>query len=80
MSDMKRIWLRAARRRAGLTQQELSVRIGKRQSVISRLETGNLTNPSLRVVVALGRAVGVDPWRLRFYKPEEPVALLGRRR
>lgn len=67
---MKRIWLREARQRAQLTQAELAERIGKPQSFISKLETGQLLDPSISEVVALGRELGVDPLAIRFGQRE----------
>lgn len=67
---MKRIWLRDARLRAKLTQAELAERIGKPQSYISKLENGQATEPTFSDVVAIARAVGVDPERLKFGQPE----------
>jgi transcriptional regulator with XRE-family HTH domain len=63
---MKRIYLRDARRRANLTQAQLAARIRKPQSFVSKLETGVLTDPTMSDVLALGRALGVDPLALRF--------------
>ena len=71
---MKRIWLRAARLSAKLKQVELAERIGKPQSFISKLETGQLTDPAMSDVIALGRELGVDPLRLRFGQRDEAVA------
>lgn len=65
VSLMKRIWLRAARRRARLTQAELAACIGKPQSYISRLETIN-DDPTLNEAKAIGKALDVDPLALRF--------------
>lgn len=51
--------VREARRRAGLTQQELAKRAGTTQSAIARLETGG-TTPSLDMVRRLTRLCGLD--------------------
>jgi transcriptional regulator with XRE-family HTH domain len=46
-----------ARRRAGLTQQQLARRMGTTQPVIARLEAGK-THPSLRTLERLADATG----------------------
>lgn len=51
--------VREARRRAGLTQQDLAERAGTTQSAIARLETGK-SAPSLDTVQRLIRACGLD--------------------
>ena len=71
---MKRIWLRDARKRCGLTQAELAERIGKPQSFISKLEIGILTDPAMSDAAALGRELGIDPLRLRFGQRDEAIA------
>lgn len=71
---MKRIHLRDARRRAGLTQAKLAARIHKPQSFISKLETGVLADTSRTDAAALGRALGVDPMALRFGPAHEALA------
>jgi transcriptional regulator with XRE-family HTH domain len=48
-----------ARRRAGLTQAELAMRLGTHQSVVARWETGR-TEPGLAAVVRALRAAGFD--------------------
>jgi transcriptional regulator with XRE-family HTH domain len=49
--------VREARRRAGLTQQELAERTGTTQSAIARLESGR-TSPSFDLVLKLIKAAG----------------------
>lgn len=49
--------VREARRRAGITQEELAARVGTTQSSIARLEAG-VTSPALARVDALVRACG----------------------
>jgi predicted nucleotidyltransferase/DNA-binding XRE family transcriptional regulator len=51
--------LRAARRRAGLTQTELAVRAGVTQSVISAYEAGR-RQPALSTLAALVEATGYE--------------------
>lgn len=46
-----------ARSRAGLTQEEVAVRMGTTQSTIARLESGK-RSPSLRTVQRYAQAVG----------------------
>ena len=50
--------LAAARRRAGLTQEELAKQIGSTQTAITRLETGRFL-PAIRTLRRLSRALGV---------------------
>jgi len=51
--------LRAARRRAGLSQRQLAERAGVPQSTIGRIEAG-LTDPRVSTLQALLRACGDD--------------------
>jgi transcriptional regulator with XRE-family HTH domain len=51
--------IREARRRAGLTQQELAERLGTTQSALARIESGG-TEPAFRRVVGIVRACGLD--------------------
>lgn len=51
--------IREARRRSGLTQQELAERLGTTQSVITRWETGR-RSPTLETVAKAVRACGLD--------------------
>jgi len=46
-----------ARRRAGLTQQQLARKMGTTQPVVARLESGS-TSPSLRTLQRLAEATG----------------------
>ncbi|MFI5003440.1 MAG: helix-turn-helix transcriptional regulator [Solirubrobacterales bacterium] len=46
-----------ARRRAGLTQQQLAAKVGAGRVTIARIETGVQT-PSLDVALALSRELG----------------------
>lgn len=52
-----------ARKAAGVTQEELARRLGKRQTFVSKLE---LRERRLDVAefIAVGRAIGTDPYRL----------------
>lgn len=49
--------LKKYRQLAGLTQEELAVKVGARRETIIRLEAGRY-NPSLRLAVDIARAVG----------------------
>jgi transcriptional regulator with XRE-family HTH domain len=51
--------IRSARRRAGLTQRELAVRLGKSQSEIGRWERGE-ARPSFETVQRVVRACGLQ--------------------
>jgi ribosome-binding protein aMBF1 (putative translation factor) len=55
--------VRAARERAGLTQEQLGLRAGFDMSNISRYEAGQ-QEPGLTVVVRLARGLGVQPAEL----------------
>lgn len=68
---VKRVWLRDARKRKKLTQEELARRIGKQQSDISKLESGFATDPPVSVLKDLARELDVDPMALRFGTHEE---------
>jgi len=46
-----------ARSRAGLTQQDLAIRMGTTQPVVARLESGH-THPSMRTLERLAEATG----------------------
>jgi transcriptional regulator with XRE-family HTH domain len=59
--------LKAARKRAGLTQQALSAKAGIAQGLISKLETGRINHPRFTTVIALARALQVDPDVLSFH-------------
>jgi len=51
--------IKAARKRRGLTQAELADKIGTRQSVISRIESGDHL-PSLSTLIRLARALDME--------------------
>lgn len=51
--------IREARRRAGLTQQQLALRLGTQQPVIARWETGRQA-PTFETVQRAIRACGLD--------------------
>lgn len=63
---MKRMDLRTARKRAGLSQKQLEAKSGIDQPTISRLETGDNTNPTFATVEKLAAALGINPGQLRF--------------
>jgi len=48
--------IRAARTRAGMTQQQVAAASGLHQSVVSRIEQG-VANPTARTLAALSRAL-----------------------
>lgn len=70
ISFVKRIYLKPARKKANLTQQQLAEKSGVRQAVISRLEHNPDAQPTFDTVVRLADALHVDPRRLRFGQPE----------
>ncbi len=51
--------IREARRRSGLTQQDLAERLGTTQSVVTRWETGQ-RSPTLETVARAVRACGLE--------------------
>ena len=51
--------MREARRRAGLTQRELALRLGTTQSAVARLERGG-EDPSYQRVIEAVRACGIE--------------------
>lgn len=63
---MRRITLKQAREKAGLTQDALADKSGVPQATISKIETGKLTNPRWDDVVSLAVALKVEPVRLKF--------------
>lgn len=58
--------LRAARARRKWTQERLSAVSGLKQAHISKIERGEIPNPSHATVVALERALRVRPGTLVF--------------
>ena len=50
----------ALRQRQGLQQKDLAVRSGVDKSLISRIESGTHTNPSLDTLLGLQRALRLD--------------------
>lgn len=71
---MRKQTLRAARRRAKLTQEQLEAKSGVDQSYISRLESGKIHNPSFDTVTQLAEALDIDPRTLTFVPAPEAVA------
>lgn len=61
MADSPATLLRAARRRAGLSQRALAQRAGTAQSVVARIELGR-TSPSWETLTTLLGAAGFDLW------------------
>lgn len=67
---VKQMTLKEARKRRGLTQEQLEARSGVIQPVISRLERGRVLDPAFSTVLKLADALKVDPRALRFGQPE----------
>jgi transcriptional regulator with XRE-family HTH domain len=72
--------LRALRNSAGLTQSELASRAGIGQGYLSEIETvGSEKSPSAETLIALAKALGVEPdWLLALkgssrFTPSRPV-------
>lgn len=58
--------LSEARRKAGLTQDQLADRAGVDQTTISSLETGRKSSPKFDTVLRLARVLNIAPEQLRF--------------
>jgi transcriptional regulator with XRE-family HTH domain len=69
-------FLRVLRLRLGLTQDELAARSGVHQSTISKYETQHGLTPTFGSVVALAKALRVDPLYIKF-GPEPPKRRAG---
>jgi transcriptional regulator with XRE-family HTH domain len=63
---MKAIYLRTARLKQHRTQAELAKLARVPQHTISKLETTASARPPYTTHIAIARAIGVDPDRLRF--------------
>ena len=61
-----------ARKQAGLTQKDLSIRSGIAQGDISKLENGN-ANPSIRTLQRLAYAMG-KTLKIEFVDPDKAVS------
>jgi DNA-binding XRE family transcriptional regulator len=55
--------VRQARKRAGLSQEEVSKSVGVFRTYLSRIETGN-ANPTLLVMDAIAKVLGTKLWEL----------------
>lgn len=73
--DVKRLFLRDARKRARLTQDELATRSGVDQTTISHIECGRRTNPSFDTAIKLAKALDIAPSLLRFDAPRLEASL-----
>jgi len=62
------VTLREARKRAGLTQEQLANKSGVDQTSISRLETTH-SQPTDETRERLAKALGIRPVQLRFTEP-----------
>jgi len=67
----RRTDLRTARKRARLTQVQLAQLAGVQQSLISKLESGELDDPRLSVAESLALALHVDLAELRFSRRDD---------
>lgn len=59
--SVKHMTLREARRRIGLTQEQLEAKSGVSQTVISKIERGEVMDPASSTLLALSAALGLDP-------------------
>lgn len=71
---MKAIYLKDARDKAGLTQEQLESKAGVPQAVISKLERTATARPAFDTVVKLADALEVNPRALRFGRQPESMA------
>jgi transcriptional regulator with XRE-family HTH domain len=71
---MKRLTLREARARRGLTQEQLEAASGVSQAVISAIERGVVNDPNSSTVMKLAAALNMDPRVLKFGHSDEAVA------
>lgn len=60
--------LRAARKAAKMTQAQLAAASGQPQQLISRIERGDAHAPSHRAVMAICRALHIDPRDIAEFK------------
>lgn len=63
---VKQLTLREARKRRGLSQEQLAVASGVRQTNISAIERGAIQDPNSSTVMKLAEALRMDPRALRF--------------
>lgn len=73
VSVVRRITLAQARKKAGLTQDQLAALSGVDQTTISSLETGRKDSPLFDTVLRLARALNVAPEQLRFGVRDQEV-------
>ena len=75
--DIKvRSWLVELRTSKGLTQQDVSDKVGITRQMISAIENGD-ADPSVKAAQSLGEALGV-PWTRFFEQPDEkPIGEAG---
>lgn len=71
---MKRMTVRAARKRMQLTQVVLAKRAGIEQSTVSKLERGQVRQPSFAIIAAIAEALCIDPRALDFSTPDRTAA------
>lgn len=64
--------IRTSRQDKGWSQEELARRLGVRQNVISRLESGAVKSPSIPMIRRLARVLGVTADYLVGMYDEEP--------
>ncbi len=71
---MKQLTLREARKRRGLTQEQLEAASGVTQANISSIERGTIRDPNSSTVMKLAAALRMDPRALKFGQREESTA------
>lgn len=64
------IQIRKARKKAGLTQDELADRIGLSQSYVAKLERGGTDNPGSQAIMKIAESLGVTPGWLYFNRED----------
>lgn len=68
---MRKRTLKAVRKRAKLTQQQLETKSGVAQGIISKIESGKIQRPAYDTVEKLAEALEIDPRTLKFGLPDE---------
>ena len=69
--------IRDRRRELGWTQEELARRLGVRQSVVSRFESGMVKNPNIAMIRRLARTLAMTADQLvGMYDPDPDDALI----
>lgn len=63
---VKQLTLREARKRRGMTQEQLEAVSGVKQANISAIERGDVKDPNFSTVMKLAAGLEMDPRALKF--------------